>query len=104
MMNKYIKKYLVAYISLAVIMCGMVGAAYAITAADAYSYVTRSEYATDMSYLQSKLDETESTLMGQINRYRSTDVKFVTWDTPTKYDTSAADGGYHNGGNYNVRK
>ena len=104
MMNKYIKKCLITYISLILVLCGMTGAAYAITSADAYNYVTRSEYATDMQKLQMKLDETESDIMGKINRYRSTDVKFVTWDTPTKYDTSNRNGGRYNGGNYNARR
>ena len=106
-MNKYIKKCLVIYSSLALILVGMVGVTYAITATDAYNYVTRSQYAVDMAHLQNKLDEKEAGLMGNINRYRSTDVKFVTYDTPDHYNTVAAfagtSRGYHNGGNYFIR-
>jgi hypothetical protein len=103
-MNKCIKKSLIIYISLTLVLIGMTGAAYAITAVDAGRYITRSEFATDMSYLQTKLEEKESSLLGEINRLRSTDVKFVTWDTPNKYKTGNTSGaGYHNGGNYFVR-
>lgn len=108
-MNKYIRKCLIVYVSLATILCGMVGVTYAITATDADQYVTRSQYAVDMAHLQNKLDEQEAGLMGNINRYRSTDVKFVTYDTPTNYNTTSTSGnkwsgGYHNGGNYYPRK
>ena len=93
------------YIALAVVLCGMVGVTYAITATDADQYITRSQYATDMSYLQLALDEQESSLMGDINRFRSTDVKFVTYDTPTNYDrTSTVASGYHTGGNWFPRR
>ena len=51
-MNKYIKKCLIVYTSLALILVGMAGAAYAVTASDADKYVTRSQFATDMAYLQ----------------------------------------------------
>ena len=89
---------------MAIILCGMVGVTYAITATDADQYVTRSQYAVDMAYLQNKLDEAEAGLMGQINRYRSTDVKFVTFDTPNKYYQSTHwSGGIHNGGNFGGR-
>ena len=106
-MNKYIRKCLIVYTSLALILVGMAGAAYAITATDADQYVTRSQYAVDMAHLQNKLDEQEAGLMGNINRYRSTNVKFVTYDTPTNYNTSTASpytGGYYNGGNYYPHK
>lgn len=100
-MNKYIKKCLVIYSALALMLVGMVGVTYAITATDADNYVTRSQYAVDMAHLQNKLDEKEAGLMGTLNRYRSTDVKFVTYDTPTKYCNSTdSRGGYYNGGNY----
>ena len=100
-MNKYIRKCLIVYTSLALILVGMAGAAYAITATDADQYVTRSQYAVDMAHLQNKLDEAEAGLMGNINRYRSTNVKFVTYDSPTKQDTTSTYGqGYYNGGNY----
>ena len=103
-MNKYIRKCLLVYISMATILCGMVGVTYAITATDADQYVTRSQYAVDMAHLQNKLDEAEAGLMGSINRFRSTNVKFVTWDTPNKYYTGTAqDAGKHNGGNYALR-
>ena len=103
-MNKYIKKCLLVYVSMAIILCGMVGVTYAITATDADQYITRSQYAVDMAHLQNKLDEVEAGLMGSINRYRSTDVKFVTFDTPNKYYASTAwSGGYYNGGNYGAR-
>ncbi len=102
-MNRYIKKCLIVYTSLALVLVGMAGAAYAITATDADNYVTRSQYAVDMAYLQNKLDEQEAGLMGSINRFRSTDVKFVTFDTPNKYVTSGATRGYHNGGNHFMR-
>jgi hypothetical protein len=42
--------------------------------------------------------------MGNINRYRSTDIKFTTFDTPNKYKQSTNYGGYHNGGNFFPRK
>ena len=105
-MNKYIRKCLIVYTSLALILVGMAGAAYAITATDADQYVTRSQYAVDMAHLQNKLDEAEAGLMGNINRYRSTDVKFVTWDTPNKYysATNHINGGRHNGGNPVLRQ
>ena len=104
-MNKYIKKCLVVYTSLALILVGMAGVTYAITATDADQYVTRSQYAVDMAHLQNKLDEQEAGLMGNINRYRSTNVKFVTWDTPTKYYNTGNDAmsGLYNGGNFNGR-
>ena len=103
-MNKYIKKCLIVYTSLALILVGMAGAAYAITATDADQYVTRSQYAVDMAHLQNKLDEQEAGLMGSINRFRSTDVKFVTYDTPVNYDSSGTYNGYHNGGNWFPRQ
>ncbi len=104
-MNKYIKKCLIVYTSLALVLVGMAGVSYAITASDADQYITRSQYATDMTYLQSKLDEQESSLMGNINKYRSTDVKLVTWDTPTReISGTGALAGYHNGGNLFPRK
>ena len=99
-MNKYIRKCLIVYTSLALILVGMAGAAYAITATDADNYVTRSQYAVDMAHLQNKLDEQEAGLMGNINRYRSTNVKFVTFDTPNRYyNATTYNGGLHNGGN-----
>ena len=61
-MNKYIKKCLVIYSALALILVGMVGVTYAITATDADQYVTRSQYAVDMAHLQNKLDEQEAGL------------------------------------------
>lgn len=105
-MNKYIKKCLVVYISLVVILCGMVGITYAITASDADQYITRSQYATDMNHLQSKLEEKESSIMGKINKYRSTDVKFVTYDNPIKQHLSGTTNfiGKYNGGNYFPRQ
>ena len=103
-MNKYIRKCLLIYVSMAIILCGMVGVTYAITATDADQYVTRSQYAVDMAYLQNQLDEAEAGLMGNINRYRSTDIKFTTFDTPNKYKTSTIYAGYHNGGNFFPRK
>jgi hypothetical protein len=103
-MNKYIRKCLLVYVSMAIILCGMVGVTYAITATDADQYVTRSQYAVDMAHLQNKLDEAEAGLMGNINRFRSTDVKFVTFDTPTNYNNSGNYSGYHNGGNWFPRK
>ena len=103
-MNKYIKKCLVVYVSMAIILCGMVGITYAITATDADQYVTRSQYAVDMAHLQNKLDEAEAGLLGNINRYRSTDIKFVTFDTPDRsYVSQGALGGYYNGGNLFLR-
>ena len=102
-MNKYIKKCIIVYSALTLVLVGMAGAAYAITATDADQYVTRSQYAVDMAYLQNKLDEAEAGLMGNINRFRSTDVKMVTWDTPTRQAASSGSGynqGKHNGGNY----
>ena len=100
-MNKYIKKCLIVYTSLALILVGMAGAAYAVTASDADQYITRSQFATDMAYLQNQLDEAEAGLMGNINRYRSTDILFSTWDTPDvqSIGTSYAYQGYFNGGN-----
>ena len=104
-MSEYIRKCLLVYVSMAIILCGMVGVTYAITATDADQYVTRSQYAVDMAHLQNKLDEQEAGLMGNINRFRSTDVKFVTWDTPKNYATSGAYiDGYHNGGNFFPRQ
>lgn len=99
-MNKYIKKCIIIYTSLALILMGMAGVTYAITATDADQYVTRSQYALDMSYLQTMLEEEESNLMGNINKFRTTDIKFVTFDTPDKqYRTNDVWDGYHNGGN-----
>ena len=99
-MNKYIKKCLIVYTSLALILVGMAGAAYAITASDADQYITRSQYATDMAYLQNALDEQEAGLMGDINRYRTTDILFTTWDTPDLQSLGTAGyQGYHTGGN-----
>ena len=104
-MNNYIKKNLIIYLSLVLILFGMASASYAITATDADAYVTRSEYATKMSELQLMLDETESSLLGKINRYRSTDIKFVTFDSPDKYCTNNDyGGGYHTGGNFMPRR
>ncbi len=104
-MNKYIKKCLLVYVSMAIILCGMVGVTYAITASDADQYVTRSQYAVDMAHLQNKLDEQEAGLMGNINRYRSTDVKFVTYDNPLKEYTGSDNGsGKYNGGNFFPRQ
>ncbi len=106
-MSSYIKKSLLIYISLVIICLGMAASAYAITADEAFKYLTRSQYATDIAYLQLKLDEAESGIVGKINKYRSTDVKFVTYDTPTKYNTAKGSpyaGGYYNGGNYFPRK
>ena len=100
-MSKYLKKVLITYISITMLLCGMAFATYAVTASEAYGYITRSEYSIDMSYLQLKIDEAESGLLGKINKYRATDVKFVTWDTPNNYSKAANyTGGYHNGGNY----
>ncbi len=96
-MNKYIKKCLVVYSALALILVGMAGVTYAITATDADNYVTRSQYAVDMAYLQNKLDEQEAGLMGNINRYRSTDVKFVMYDYP---EQPGFGNSKFNGGNY----
>ncbi len=87
---------------MAIILCGMVGVTYAITANDADQYVTRSQYAVDMAHLQNKLDEKEAGLLGEINRYRSTNIKFTTFDTPnTQLVSSKNQGyhGYHRGGN-----
>ena len=106
-MNKYIKKCLIIYTSLALILVGMAGAAYAITASDADKYLTRSEFATDMSYLQNKLDKQEAGLIGNINRYRTTDIKFVTYDTPNYQQISGGNSyerGYYNGGNFFPRQ
>ena len=64
-MNKYIRKCLIVYVSLATILCGMVGVTYAITATDADQYVTRSQYAVDMAHLQNKLDEEVHAETGQ---------------------------------------
>ena len=99
-MNKYIKKCLVVYSALALILVGMAGVTYAITATDADNYVTRSQYAVDMAYLQNKMDEAEAGLMGNINRYRSTDVKFVTYDTPTYPGTNQT----FSGGNFLISR
>ena len=100
-MNRYVKKTLMIYITLALVLIGMASVSYAVTAADAYSYVTRSEYSTKMSELQQMLDEKESSLMGLINKYRTTDIKFVTFDSPDKYNTSNDYyGGEHTGGNF----
>ena len=99
-MNKYIKKCLIVYTSLALILVGMAGAAYAVTASDADQYITRSQFATDMAYLQNALDEAEAGLMGNINRYRTTEILFTTWDTPDLQSIGTGYGqGYHNGGN-----
>ena len=54
-MNRCIKNSLIIYTVLATILCGMIGVTYAITATDADQYVTRSQYATDMSRLYEKL-------------------------------------------------
>lgn len=62
-MNKYIKKCIIIYTSLALILMGMAGVTYAITATDADQYVTRSQYAVDMAHLQNKLDEQEAGLI-----------------------------------------
>ncbi len=102
-MNKYIKKTLVIYLSIATILVGMAGISYAITAGEADAYVTRARYTVEMEKLQNKLDEAEVTLLGKINKHRSSTVKFVTYDTPNKYDTRSTDpftGGLHTGGNY----
>ena len=106
MMNRCIKNSLIIYTVLATILCGMIGVTYAITATDADQYVTRSQYATDMSRLYEELDEKESTLLGTINRYRSTDVKCVTYDNPLKENTATTGnfGGKYNGGNYYPRQ
>ena len=99
-MNKYIKKCLIVYTSLALILVGMAGAAYAVTASDADKYVTRSQFATDMAYLQNALDDKEAGLMGNIDRYRSTEMLFTTWDTPDLQSLGTGSWqGYHNGGN-----
>ncbi len=91
--------------SLTLILVGMAFSAYAITATDADQYITRSQYSVYISELSTLLDETESNLLGKINKYRTTDVKFVTWDTPNKYyNTQGGDGGYHTGGNYFPKK
>lgn len=103
-MNKYLKKCLVTYIALTVILCSMAGIAYAVTATDADSYVTRSQFSTDMTYLQSVIGEQEAGLIGSINKYRSTDVKFVTFDTPTTQVTGTGfESGKFTGGNYYPR-
>ena len=103
-MNKYIKKCIIIYSALTLVLVGMAGVTYAITATDADQYVTRSQYAVDMAYLQNKLDEAEAGLLGNINRFRSTDVKMVTWDTPTRQAAASGSSYYnqgkHNGGNY----
>ena len=93
----YMQKCLIIYTSLALILVGMAGATYAITATDADQYVTRSQYAVDMAYLQNKLDEAEAGLLVNINRFRSTDVKMVTWDTPTR-QAAASGSSYYNQG------
>lgn len=105
-MNKYIRKCLLVYISMTIILCGMVGITYAITSTDADQYVTRSQYATDMQALQLELDEAEAGLLGKINRYRTTDIKFVTFDTPDKQyvPTNNFYTGRHMGGNYFPRQ
>ena len=103
-MNKYLKKCLVTYIALTVILCSMAGIAYAVTATDADSYVTRSQFSTDMTYLQTIIGEQEAALIGSINKYRSTDVKFVTFDTPTTQVTGTNfESGKFTGGNYYPR-
>ena len=100
MMNKKKKKCLVIYLTLAVVLCGMVGVAYAVSSTDADEFLTRSEFAVDFARLVKKLDEKEREVLKNIYKYRTTNVKFVTWDTPTKYYNSTnADGGYYNGGN-----
>lgn len=99
-MNRHIKRYLVVYIALVLALVGITGVTYAITSTDADQYVTRSEYAVDMAHLQSKLESAEAGLLDNINRYRSTNVKFVMWDTPNKYATTSYNNGVHNGGNY----
>ena len=104
-MNKIMKNSLLIYMSLTLILVGMAFSAYAITATDADQYITRSQYSVYISELSTLLDETESNLFGKINKYRTTDVKFVTWDTPNKYyNTQGSDGGYYSGGNYFLRK
>lgn len=103
-MNKSLKKSLIIYTCLALVLTGMATVSYAITATDADAYLTRSEFAVDISTLQLKLDEAESGLFGKINKYRSSDVKFVTYDTPNKYRTgNSAYAGLHNGGNWFLR-
>lgn len=105
-MNKYVKKCLIVYSSLTLILVGMAGAAFAVTATDADRYITRSQFAVDMSTLQTKLEEKESSILGTLNRYRTTDIKFVTFDTPEKYHNTSSEswGGYHTGGNMWPRK
>lgn len=99
-MNKYIKKCLMVYISLALLLVGMAGVTYAITSTDADQYITRSQFSVYMSELQLKLDEAESSVMGKLNKFRSTDVKFVTYNTPLKYkNTGSVYDGPYNGGN-----
>lgn len=102
-MNNYIKKCLTIYITLALILIGMASISYAITATDADKYLTRSEYAVDIAHLQSMLEAQEAGLMEDINRYRKTDIKFVTYDTPDYQQISggnAYEKGYYNGGNF----
>ena len=102
-MNNYIKKCLTIYITLALILIGMASISYAITATDADKYLTRSEYAVDIAYLQSMLEAQEAGLMEDINRYRKTEIKFVTYDTPDYQQISggnAYEKGYYNGGNF----
>ena len=105
-MNKYIKKCLIIYLALTIVLVGMAFASYAITTTEADQYVTRSEYATDINRLQMMLDEQEALIIGNINKYRSTDVKFVTFDTPDKeyLATGNINGGHHNGGNLFPRR
>ncbi len=102
-MNKYIRKCLIIYVSITAVFCSMVGIAYAVTATDANRFVTRSKYAVDMTYLQTKLDEAESSLIGKINKYRATDVKLTTWDTPDytwTYSSAHMYNGEYTGGNF----
>lgn len=100
-MSSNIKKHIAIYLALVLVLCGMASVSYAITAATSDNYITRAQYVVDMERLQNKIDEKEVTILGKINKLRSTDVKFVTWDTPNKYNTSTGyTGGYYNGGNY----
>lgn len=102
-MNKHIKKSLIIYISLTLLLVGMASVSYAITATNSDNYVTRSRYAIDMAHLMSRLEEKETNLIDTINKYRATDIKFTTFDTPDIQMTSGgavvATRGYYTGGN-----
>ena len=99
-MKNYLRKTLMIYISLATILVGMAGVSYAITASEADEYVTRAEFTVKMESVRDKLNEKEIKLLGEINKYRSTHVKFTTFDSPNRqYTASNARGGYYNGGN-----